>query len=115
MKIILLQLVFALLLTLIVECFVILPLFSRHCNNRNKLVYNFILINAITNLSLNSLILAGMDKIILAELIIPLIEAALFIYVGVKRSKLSIILICYVANLLSFGLGSVLSYFYQTT
>lgn len=103
----------ALLLTLIIESFIILPLFFRHCNSVPKLVINFILINAITNLAVNTLIVffttMGINLIFFLELVIPVIEAIMFSYSGVKRSFKSLTLICYIANILSFTLGYIVT------
>ena len=107
----------ALLLPLIMESFIIFPLFRHHCNSTSKLVINFILINAITNLSLIALFLLLMttdmaELPFLLMLSVPLIEASMFSYSGVKKSLKSIILTCYIANILSFVIGLILVYLY---
>ena len=102
---ILILLISALLITLLIESVIVLPLFHKHCNSFSKLVINFILINAITNLTLNTLIVIGIASANWLELIIPLIEAALFSYTGIKRSRKAIILICYIANFFSWAIG----------
>lgn len=102
----------ALLATLVIESFIILPLFRSHCVNFSKLILNFILINAITNISLNTILIISrgrFDITLLGELFIPLIEAQLFKIAGVTRNRKSTIIICYFANFLSYVVGICIS------
>lgn len=97
----------ALSITIIIESFIILPRFRTHYDNLGKLVLNFLLINCITNLSLNTLVLIfGIHYFTLGlELIIPIIEAYMFKYAGVTQNRKSILITCFIANLLSFIIG----------
>lgn len=97
----------ALITTIIIESFIILPCFRSHYDNFRKLVINFILINCITNLSLNILVLIfNINLFTLAlELIIPVAEAYMFEYAGVNRRRSTIVTICFIANILSFIIG----------
>lgn len=97
----------ALIVTLIIESLIIFPCFRSHCDNLRKLAINFLLINAITNLSLNILVgIFGVSTFaLLLELIIPLVEARMFRYAGVTGKRRFIVIICYIANLLSFAIG----------
>lgn len=104
------NLILALAMTIILEGMIILPSFRSHCKSFNKLLINFVLINCITNLSLNTLLLfVGKQHttiLIILELCIPLIEAYLFRFVGTTRNKKFTIIICYIANAFSFIIGT---------
>lgn len=97
----------ALLATLVIEAIFILPFFRSHCENFPKLVINFILINAITNLSINSLLILtkGASMGLLLDLFVPLIEAYMFKFGGVTRSNKSTVIICYISNIFSYIAG----------
>lgn len=107
----------ALFLTLLLEAPVIwLGLgIHTHAKERGKLVVNFLLINSITNIILNTCILAfgfffggpiGWGIVLLAELIIPLIEAKMYHYTTKEFSVKRLLVVCYLANAVSFLLGS---------
>ena len=88
---------------------------------RGKFISNFVLINAITNLSLNFLkllmslflgtyIVWGI--VIVLELMIPVIEAKMYRYTTSAFSLKRAIVTCYIANLFSFFVGSGSLYFW---
>lgn len=93
--------------TILMESIIILPCFRSHCESFGKLTINFVLINCITNLSLNIIVhIFGIGHyILILELLIPIIEAYMFRYAGVTRSGKAIFATCFAANLLSFIVG----------
>lgn len=110
----------ALLLTLVLEAPVIW-LGLGTCiseGNKRKLIVNFILINAITNIAFNTLLyafslfiltLSGIILvyvIVILELIIPFIEAKMYRYTTNEFSMKRLLVTCYIANIVSFLLGS---------
>ncbi|MBQ8624634.1 MAG: hypothetical protein IJ419_00480 [Agathobacter sp.] len=110
----------ALLLTLVLEAPVIwLGLGTRISEgNKRKLIVNFVLINAITNIAFNTLLyafslfiltLSGIILvyvIVILELIIPFIEAKMYRYTTNEFSMKRLLVTCYIANIVSFLLGS---------
>lgn len=74
---------------------------------RANLILNIVLINLITNLTLNtcSLIFYSWGFVIVAELIIPIIEAYMYRYCYPQINIKKLLFICYLANAASFGFG----------
>ncbi len=107
-------LLIATLITLVLEAPVIWFCLGRYAENTKKLMGNFILINGITNLTLNTAIfMLGLlyvdwieQFVIIAELVIPIIEAGMFYFTTKEFSLKKLIVICYIANAISFLLGS---------
>ena len=111
----------AVILTIGIESLVLTPIFLPYASNRRKLILNVILINVITNITLN-LILVVVDfriletkmlhrmrwfLILLGELLIPLLEAFLYEQGDLQIGRKRVIETCYLANALSFGVGAV--------
>lgn len=111
------MLIKALVLTLLLEAPIIWLGLGVHmpAEEKGKLIVNFLLINAITNITLNTCILAlgfflsgpiGWGMVLLAELIIPVIEAWMYSYTTKEFSMKRLLVVCYLANAVSFLLGS---------
>lgn len=120
---VMIMIISALVLTLLLEAPVIwLGLgMHMHAEDKGKLVVNFLLINGITNITLNTCILAfgfflsgpiGWGIVLLAELIIPIIEAKMYHYTTKEFSMKRLLVVCYLANVVSFLLGSWLLSFW---
>ena len=95
--------------TNLIEMPVIFVVFKRYSDNHKRLVINIILINIITNMSLNSILVTGFLEntpryifVAVMELLIPLWEALMYYKTlnGIGKAKL--IVTCYIANILSF-------------
>ncbi len=103
-------------LTLILEFPIIWISFGRRTKNKMRLFGNFVLINAITNLCLNAGIVFdtyysvgfGSSGILIAELIIPAIEAVMFRYATKEISWKRLLITCYIANAVSFLVGNLI-------
>ena len=101
--------IIALILAAVLTCVIELPII--YCSFKKeqcpKLVSNIILINLITNLTLNilNIFIGSISFVIGAELLIPAIEAVMYQYCyhNIKIGKL--LIVCYIANAISFGLG----------
>ncbi len=74
------------------------------------LISNIILINLITNLSLNLLnfIIRSVIFVLAAELLIPIIEAFMYRYCYPKIPMAKLLIVTYIANAVSLGLGFLL-------
>lgn len=110
------ELLWALLLTILIEAVVILPLFRKYSDSFKRLCINFILINAITNLTLNLCIFCfslNTVVIVMMELMIPLIEAFMYKVGHVEAGEKRLIGVCYLANAISFTLGLLWNYIWR--
>lgn len=110
------ELLWALLLTILIEAVVILPLFRKYSDSFKGLCINFILVNAITNLTLNLIILffsLNVVMILVMELLIPLIEAFMYKVGHVKATWKRLTVVCYLSNVLSFTLGLLWNYVWR--
>lgn len=110
------ELLWALLLTILIEAVVILPLFRKYSDSFKRLCINFILVNAITNLTLNLFILffsLNVVMILVMELLIPLIEAFMYKVGHVKATWKRLTVVCYLSNVLSFTLGLLWNYVWR--
>ena len=99
--------------TLVLEAPVIWFGLAKHASNKMRFMVNFVLINAITNITLNTCIMCSFMLgpivyigIILAELMIPLIEAKMYQYTTKEFSWKKLVIVCYIANAVSFLLGT---------
>lgn len=102
----------AAILTILIEAVIIIPAFYKHSLNKRQLVFNVILVNAITNITLNLIVyMAGSLRlyvIVAGELVIPVIEGLMYKAGTLKLSDKRIIGICYLANIVSFSVGKIL-------
>ncbi len=85
----------------------------RNVSDKRKLWMNFAIINAITNITINTFVMLGnwagiwlAPGIIIAELVIPLVEAKMYQYTTDELSWKRLVVTCYIANAISFLLGS---------
>jgi len=103
----------ALVITLVLEAPVIWLRLGKDAKDKKKFMLNFVLINAITNITLNTCVLLGFMLgpilyigIIAAELVIPLIEAKMYQYTTKEFTWKELVVACYIANAVSFFIGS---------
>lgn len=107
------RLAVALFLTIILEFPVIWFGMMRFAENQKKIFGNFLLINGITNLTLNVgilliLMIHGRSfwvETYIVELIIPMMEAIMFAFTTKEFSWKRLLITCYIANAVSFLLG----------
>lgn len=95
-------------LTCIIETLIISIIFKKE--KLQNLILNIVLINLITNLTLNilNIIIQSPNFVIGAEIIIPAIEAVMYQYCYPKIKISKWLTICYIANAVSFGIGLLL-------
>ena len=90
-------------------CIIELPIiyFCFRKERLSNLISNIVLINLITNLTLNvaNILIQSNMFVYSAEIIIPAIEAAMYQYCYHKISITKWLIVCYMANAISFGLG----------
>ena len=106
----------AVILTIGIESLILIPKFLPYSPSKKKLIINVVLINVITNIILNlmlavaEILVAGslrLSMIIIGELLIPLVEAYMYEMGEVQLARKHVIAICYLANILSFGIGVI--------
>lgn len=106
---IVLHLLEAVLLTCLIETPLICQLFSKY--KLKSLIFNTILINCITNLTLNLFVIAFHNItwicifICIAELLIPIIEWQMFLYCYNELPLKKVLFISYFVNACSFIIG----------
>jgi len=114
------QLLGAAIFTIGIEGLILIPRFLPCSLSKKKLITNIILINIITNIILNLMLAAveilaagrmnqgvRLGMIIIGELLIPLVEAYMYEMGEVQLARKHVIAICYLANILSFGIGVI--------
>ena len=110
----------AVILTIGIESLILIPKFLPYSPSKKKLIINAVLINVITNIILNLMLAAveilaagrmnqgvRLGMIIIGELVIPLVEAYMYEMGEVQLTRKHVIAICYLANILSFGIGVI--------
>ncbi len=102
----------AVVLTILIESLIIIPAFYKYSVSKRQLILNVILINAITNITLNSVLYMSGSlwwySVIAGELVIPAIEGLMYKAGALRLGTKRVIGICYIANIVSFFMGILL-------